>query len=79
MDCRFNDKPYVLMTTGDNLPRKFYSTYYTQIPEDIDLQVVFVDHDGVVACLDPAESANCTTGYSGMPQYNFEFVYFNEA
>jgi hypothetical protein len=66
MDCRFNDKPYVLMTTGDDLPRKSYSTYYTKTPENNVLQVVFVNHDGVAACLDPAESANCTTGYSGM-------------
>ena len=26
MDCRFADKPYVLMTIGDDLPRKIYST-----------------------------------------------------
>ena len=68
MECRFIDKPYVLMTTGDNLPRRFYSTFFTEIPEDEVLQVVFVNHDGVAACLDPAEIANCTTGCSGIQQ-----------
>ena len=68
MECRFIDKPYVLMTTGDNLPRRFYSTFFTEIPEDVVLQIVFVNHDGVAACLDPAEIANCTTGCPGIQQ-----------
>ena len=68
MECRFIDKPYVLMTTGDNLPRRFYSTFFTEIPEDEVLQVVFVNHDGVAACLDPAEIANCTTECPGIQQ-----------
>jgi hypothetical protein len=39
MDCRFTDKPYVLMTTGDKLPRKIYNTFFTGIPENIVLWI----------------------------------------